>query len=87
MYANENNVQREVDRNKLVISNWNEQSWSFLMFHFLHSWSVPKYFATKRETQVGIQHSFDVVFSVLLELEGNIVVFPNFRKHFWKPNT
>ena len=35
------------------------------MFHFLHSWNVPKYFVTKRETQVGIQHSFDVVFSVV----------------------
>ena len=33
---------------------------------------------------MGIQHSFDIVFGVLLELESNNVVFPIFSETFLK---
>ena len=91
MYPNENNIQREkwTKINLLFRTEKNSLDNSSCFIFYIHGVSQNILLQSgkkKWETQVGTQHSFDIVFSVLLELESNNVVLPIFRKHFWKPN-
>ena len=86
MYPNENNIQREkwTKINLLFRTEMNSLDHSSCFIICIHVESQNILLQSRKH--VRIQHSFDIAFSVLLELESNNVVFPIFRKHFWKPN-